>query len=1135
MKNCGTYLNLQKTLIMEANEYIEKALAGLKDFQLETVDYTIKQFFENNKNKMLIADEVGLGKTIVSRGIVAKMYEKHLQSSNENKPFNVVYICSNQAIAKQNIEKLNIFYGEDGEQVIDYSSADDRITALAYEQKKLTSKFKFRIKAFTPATSFDQKTNVGRSDERILLYRLLVNHGQLSYKKDSLKWLLKGSKRMSDANWEKAILDADIFEISGDQVHYYLGIYRDIRKDLYKKFSKTLKQKVAIEDLKGIYNHFNINVEKTVFFLLEKMCSEHIHINNYDTTYKHFRPIINYLRIKLSECCKEYLNANLFILDEFQRYNKLIKSKQSDEPGIELARQILNKEGARVLMLSATPFKPYTNEFDHLNGEHHYKEFENVLRFLLKEENKTFWQEFDRNRKSFFHHLRHVSSLKNNFDDAKNVKKSLEKIYRSCMARTERMLVSKNKDAMMKSNIQILKISKEDINDFVQFDKIIQHLNETHKSKLAIPIEYAKSCPYPLSFLTNYQHKKKLEEHYNGDKALQKLVNLSKENWLDFNLIQYYKPLFSARNKVIPNAKIRLLLDETIDKEGWKYLWIPPSLPYYEFKGAYKNSKGYSKTLLFSSWKMVPRMVASIVSYEAERLSVGKLLSKTGRTDTYFEKKRYPFPLLTFKIVREDKSLSGMNNFMLNYPSIYLSALYDTSYNLNNNKTLDQIRTELTSIIKSDLTELNIYEIGDEEGDWQKWSWYSVLLLDKNHKNVKHLQNWLNAKLIDDIAVDVEDAENKEDKSAKHKHFEEIKNIICKNEVPKLSKITPELFQNVVDLLIDLCLGSPANASYRAFDKLYDDTIEKKLMESYHTASGFISLFNKPESIAIIQQNTKQKEYYKSVLEYCIDGNIQSMLDEYYYMLKDSNSVRDSKQLAETITDILSIRSTPLEIGNIKNLKKGKKDKSRIRSHFALDFGEQKITSAKANRQINIREAFNSPFRPFVLASTSIGQEGLDFHFYSKKIVHWNLPSNPIDFEQREGRIHRFKGHVIRLNVADKYKNELENTCINLWDELFNLASKSEKASSDFSCDLIPNWHLEAEDDFKINRIVPLYPFSKDIEKYQNMLKVLAYYRFTFGQPRQDELIEILEDADDKVLIDELLINLSPIYFRPKL
>lgn len=64
-------------------------------------------------------------------------------------------------------------------------------------------------------------------------------------------------------------------------------------------------------------------------------------------------------------------------------------------------------------------------------------------------------------------------------------------------------------------------------------------------------------------------------------------------------------------------------------------------------------------------------------------------------------------------------------------------------------------------------------------------------------------------------------------------------------------------------------------------------------------------------------------------------------------------------------------------------------------------------------RKENIRKAFNSPMRPFVLATTSIGQEGLDFHNYCRVIMHWNLPSNPIDLEQREGRINRFKCLVL--------------------------------------------------------------------------------------------------------------------------
>lgn len=31
-------------------------------------------------------------------------------------------------------------------------------------------------------------------------------------------------------------------------------------------------------------------------------------------------------------------------------------------------------------------------------------------------------------------------------------------------------------------------------------------------------------------------------------------------------------------------------------------------------------------------------------------------------------------------------------------------------------------------------------------------------------------------------------------------------------------------------------------------------------------------------------------------------------------------------------------------------------------------------------------------------------------------MLYWNLPSNPVDFEQREGRVTRFAGHAVRTN-----------------------------------------------------------------------------------------------------------------------
>ena len=183
---------------------------------------------------------------------------------------------------------------------------------------------------------------------------------------------------------------------------------------------------------------------------------------------------------------------------------------------------------------------------------------------------------------------------------------------------------------------------------------------------------------------------------------------------------------------------------------------------------------------------------------------------------------------------------------------------------------------------------------------------------------------------------------------------------------------------------------------------------------------------------------------------------------------------------------------------------------------------------------INIRDVFNSPFRPFVLASTSVGQEGLDFHFYCRKIFHWNLPHNAIDLEQREGRINRFKGLVIRKKITEILSDEeilegLENQSSDpIWKVIFDLAQEKYK---DDESGIIPFWYLD-EGESNIERFVPIHKFSKDQAKYEKLKVTLALYRMTFGQPRQEELIQALKSSGlEKHEIVELrrilLINLS--------
>ncbi len=71
-------------------------------------------------------------------------------------------------------------------------------------------------------------------------------------------------------------------------------------------------------------------------------------------------------------------------------------------------------------------------------------------------------------------------------------------------------------------------------------------------------------------------------------------------------------------------------------------------------------------------------------------------------------------------------------------------------------------------------------------------------------------------------------------------------------------------------------------------------------------------------------------------------------------------------------------------------------------------------------------------------------------------------------------------------------------------------------------------------DEFKIERIVPIYPFSIEGRRLALLLRTLAIYRLAFGQPRQAELVDHLlqhkfDDLELEAIKKNLLINLSPI------
>ncbi|MGA2185120.1 MAG: helicase-related protein [Bryobacteraceae bacterium] len=175
-----------------------------------------------------------------------------------------------------------------------------------------------------------------------------------------------------------------------------------------------------------------------------------------------------------------------------------------------------------------------------------------------------------------------------------------------------------------------------------------------------------------------------------------------------------------------------------------------------------------------------------------------------------------------------------------------------------------------------------------------------------------------------------------------------------------------------------------------------------------------------------------------------------------------------------------------------------------------------------------VQKAFNSPFRPFILATTSIGQEGLDFHPYCHVVYHWNLPSNPVELEQREGRIHRYKGHAIRKNIAsnlglDKLRGNYRRGG-DAWAQLFEVAVREREPGKG---DLIPYWIYPIQNGATVERRVPMLPFSREQQRLPDLKASLAVYRLVFGQPRQEDLLSHLKERDPDAL-SAWRLDLSP-------
>ena len=68
---------------MKYEEKVKETYSKLHDFQKVTVDYLVQRMFDEGQGRMLVADEVGLGKTLIAKGVIAQAYARWCKMANK--------------------------------------------------------------------------------------------------------------------------------------------------------------------------------------------------------------------------------------------------------------------------------------------------------------------------------------------------------------------------------------------------------------------------------------------------------------------------------------------------------------------------------------------------------------------------------------------------------------------------------------------------------------------------------------------------------------------------------------------------------------------------------------------------------------------------------------------------------------------------------------------------------------------------------------------------------------------------------------------------------------------------------------------------------------------------------------------
>ena len=636
----------------DIDEIEKRTMNMLKDFQAETVK-RVDYLFRNMQNHVLVADEVGMGKTLIGRGVIVKTARQKIEEKCDL--CKVVYICSNQNIANQNIRKLDITGRNIVESVSDTRLSMQHLKIMEQASDEAIKDGFIQLIPLTPETSFKMTSGGGSVQERALIFAILKRIPDFKAHIKTLEdFMIHGAIKSWESsekyNYESRVAQCE--EATG-------GIY-----------PKNIIDKICSEEFEEIRD-----------ILLNHLKNRRY---NRELSYSDYA-VMNKLRVMFAKISVSMLEPDLVIMDEFQRFKFLISDEESDI-GI-LAKRFFSGRNTKVLLMSATPYKLYytSEEIDESQGYEHLEEFLQVMKFIFNDEAK--YGEFEKIWDNYHVVLRETKLVDTTVIELKNLAE--DAMYQG-VSRTERISVMDSGDFIDDTGVKYhLQVNENDINSYIQMSALLSNA----KVGDTCPIDYVKSCPYLMSFMRKYKIKEQIERYYRKNKYELESERAQNLLWLSRSKISKYEELPKT------NARLEALKEKAFINGAEKYLWIPPSMPYYELQGVYKNSKGFSKILVFSAWEMVPRMIGVMLSYESERLTVGKLVNQIKNKDIknigYFAKgtRKYPSPRLRFNT--SNGEVRGMTLFTLIYPSKVLADMYSPIESFNKHESLKDIEKSI--------------------------------------------------------------------------------------------------------------------------------------------------------------------------------------------------------------------------------------------------------------------------------------------------------------------------------------------------------------------------------------------------------------------------------------------------------